>query len=234
MKIIKPLTHKLFLLCLILPLVACSENKDTLAAQSDPAVFTTTVRINENMPEFTFHRTLRDYVPNFEFSDNERYISIKITDAKNNLIQEIDEIIQGGYGEWMTADWDIFDIRFDDLNFDGYIDMWLVSAVNPGTASGTWNHFWLWDYEINQFVRNEQLENISGTAWFYVNQTARQIYVGHRLHNVHHLQEIYEYHNNEFILVKTVEYEGWGEHWEITYTDVLTGGIIVETVPFYD
>jgi len=142
--------------------------------------FTTTKRIHESMPYFTFVRTLGDFVDMPHMVDEERHISIAIFDENGNLIQEIGGIIQGGHGWWVVADVDFFELQFDDFNFDGYLDMWLFTAINPGTASGAWADFWLWCPEIGQFVKNERLSQISEMAWLQTNHESRQITVDMR------------------------------------------------------
>ena len=140
-----------------------------------PITFSTTMRIHEDMPEFTFYRKLGDYLLNPAFIDNERYVTVTIVDENGNLIQIIDGIVQGGHGGWMTADHELFEIQFDDFNFDGYMDMWLITAVNPGTAGGAWGYYWLWEPERGQFVKNEQLGIIGDMVWLNVDYENNQI-----------------------------------------------------------
>jgi len=142
----------------------------------------TTMRIHEDMPEFIFKRILGDFVDtcNIDMTHEERYITIMVLDENGELLQVIDGIIQGGHGDWIVSEHHFFELRFDDFNFDGYLDMWLLSAVNPGTAGGAWGHFWLWDNDYRQFVKSEELSHISEMAWLSANHETRQIEVSSR------------------------------------------------------
>jgi len=138
---------------------------------------TVTMRIHEEMPFFFITRRFGGYVTSPEMTLNERHVTISITDEYGTFIQEIDGVIQGGHADWMTVDVYSFNLQFDDLNFNGYLDMWFFTAINPGTASGAWAQYWLWDSDAQQFVKNEQLSEISCMAWLSANQDTQQVEV---------------------------------------------------------
>jgi len=172
-----------------------------------PTTFTTTKRIHETMPEFTFKRILGDFVEpqNIEMIEQERYITITILDENGNLLQEIDGIIQGGHADWMVAEHDSFQLQFDDFNFDGYLDMWLYSAINHGTAGGAWAHFWLWDNELMQFIKSEELSEVSCMAWLGANHETGQIEVSSRgSGGGPWATDYYEWINSELVIVHSV------------------------------
>ena len=155
--------------------------EDTACPLDD--VFITTKRINENMPLFTFYHKIGDYTA-YTFFEAERYtrryVSITIVDENGNLIQIIDGIAQGGHSDWMTPDHELFQLRFDDLNFDGYLDIRLITAINPGTARGEWAYHWLWKPELGKFVSNEQLNDLSDMNAIAVNYETSQIEIHSR------------------------------------------------------
>ena len=200
-------------------------------------IFTTTIRIHEDMPLFTFYRRLREYVSEPFMAEAERYASITIFDEAGRFIQEIDGIVQGGHASWMTADWDIFEIQFDDFNFDGYLDMWLVYAVNPGSAGGAWAYYWLWSPEDGQFVLNEQLSLMRDMAWLDVDSDAQQLITRHRISGTHFVSSYYEYVGGEFALVASADEEYiWTRefvptYWQTTRRNLVTGEVTIETDP---
>jgi len=204
----------------------------------EPITFTTTMRIHIDMPEFTFHRTLGDLlipVPTPEFFlYTKREVTITIFDENDNLIQEIDGLIQRSLEP--SHDPEGFNIGFDDFNFDGYLDMVLITAVWPGRVGNIDKSFWLWDSEIGQFVRNPQLSGIA----FYglgVNHETRQITTSQRLDHAQILRHYFEYNNGVFELVAraemyfTFDNEQAHRYRRITRTDIKTDEVTVEIVP---
>ena len=222
------------------------ENIDNLAALVTPRYvppdyeiidFITTARIHPDMPEFTFIRTLGAFVEVEIMTPEERHVTITILNENGGLIQKIDGIIQGGHGMWSVAERDMFELHFDDFNFDGYLDIWLYSAINPGTASGAWAHFWLWSPEIGQFVLNEQLAEISDMAWLVANQETRQIEVSTRGGGMGPWSTMYyEHDDREFILVAGTFTE-WTrrdfvqEYMRTTHRNHITGEVTIESDP---
>lgn len=174
--------------------------------------FMSHTRIHPDMPKFTFIRSLGDFVEITEFSEEERHTTITILDENGILIQEIDGIIQGGQASWVTAEHEMLNLQFDDFNFDGYLDMWLISAINPGTAGGYYAYFWLWDNELKQFVQNYQLSNISSMAHITVDTENQQVHTHHRLAAWEHSTLHYEYWSGKFVLVRETIDNQWYGH----------------------
>jgi len=198
--------------------------------------FVTTIRIHPDMPEFTFIRRLGNFITDWIMSEEERHVTITILDENGNLIQQIDGLIQGGHSGWMSADLGMFEIQFADLNFNGYLDMWLTHAVNPGTAGGYWAYYWLWNPEYGQFVLNEQLGKISDMAALHANQDTGQIEIISRGGPNLRYISYYEYVNGVFALIATEQHvfdsnddDGW--QWTITRTNAQTGKIDIEVIP---
>lgn len=58
-----------------------------------------------------------------------------------------------------------FVLHFDDLNFDGYMDMALTNFAPNGMWSYGNHYYWLWDPSLStfgQFVKNETLTDFWG------------------------------------------------------------------------
>ena len=191
------------------------------AASYEPQVFITTMRIHEDMPEFTFIRTLGDFVEFPEMIAEERHVSITILDEDGNLIQEIDEITQGGHLSWAVPEHEIFEIRFDDFNFNGYMDMWIVANLLTGTTGGEVRYHWLWDSSISQFVFSEQLSSLSG--WLGVDYETQRLRVSHRAASNHFIFWFYEYHDGEFVHVAIDEQIDY----ELTHYELYDGEFVV-------
>ena len=136
----------------------------------------TTERIHENMPEFTFIRTISNSYTNYFYAfPMAAEVSIEIKDEKGSTIQVITGLtqsIQGGRSN---------EITFGDYNFDGYMDMRLTRWQDSATALLLNEYFWLWDNNISQFVLSEQLINKGSAAGLIADSESRQIVVGQRI-----------------------------------------------------
>jgi len=201
----------------------------------EPLTFVTTMRLHEDMPEFTFRHTVEgdlevpeEWWPEEWWEAREAHITIE--DEQGNVVQEIFGLIQTNTWGW-DSHTDMFQLIFEDLNFDGYLDMHLVAYPDPGTGMFTDRYFWLWDAEQGQFVQNRQLSEIVPVYRFYSNQETRQIVVQHRLGHVHHIMQYFEHHNGEFALVLTIERVVQGGNSVYTYTDEQTGEVTERIVP---
>jgi len=225
----------------VLSLTACSNRQayyPTATESEEPAIyFTTTVRIHENMPEFTFIRTIEGYVSPYNEHLAGQYVSITILDNYGNFVQEIDGITQGGNASWMTADYDFFQLQFMDINFDGYLDMKLTRAINHGTAGGAWHYVWLWNSAINQFELNLQLMDLACMANLQTCNDTQQVSIGRRSGPQHWTVEYFRYNYGKFILYTTKvecfnfckENARW--QWKITHTNAITGKVTVDKIP---
>jgi hypothetical protein len=208
--------------------------------QPEEVIFRTTQRVHADMPEFTFYRIVGDRLSgesDYEFAGIERYATIIIKDENGNLIQEIDGIIQGGHHRQNFAiHEDTFGIRFADFNFDGYLDMWVYHAINPGTAGGSWAYYWLWNPETAQFEENAQLNSIHDTSHLSVNEETQQIQNLMRFRNGHWFTTYFEYENGEFVAAESVEEQFFHKDFvpsylQTTHTNLRTGEVTIETDP---
>jgi len=193
---------------------------------ADVHTFTTTLRIHEDMPEFTFTRIIGG---NYNFSDflYSHESKVIITDEEGDVIQEISGLLHCkhfGDGE----------IRFDDFNFDGYLDM---TMLHLGIGRNHSFYYWLWDVEIGQFVRNEQLEEM---GFVYVHPFSQRIVYGFRNMPGDNRTNYYEFHNGEFIrilerqdLVRFNETHG-DRYWQIRHQSMTNGSVSVRIEPYTD
>ncbi|MCL2375845.1 MAG: hypothetical protein FWC76_00475 [Defluviitaleaceae bacterium] len=205
--------------------------------------FTTTARIHENMPEFTFFRILGDGYDGWPDDIPEPVdVTIRIEDEDGNVIQVISGLTQ-------SNQWDVIEhneISFDDYNFDGYLDMRLMRWQDGAGGLLAKEYFWLWDATASQFVLNEQLVEIGHAAGLTANQDTRQIMVFNRADETGSFFEIYEYRNGIYILVAHERHSSWREddRWytEIIRTDeatdeaimiIMANGEIVRQAPLW-
>jgi len=160
-----------------------------------------TVRLNENMPEFTVILRARDYIfdynePQYHSFPSPREVCITVKDDRGDIIQYIPGLTISGHFIPTHP-------SFSDYNFDGYLDMGLTRWQDGAGGLLAQEYFWLWDSEASQFVMNEQLMEISHAASFYADQEHRQIVVFQRAFGSRgHQRFLYEYHNDEFVLVE--------------------------------
>jgi len=190
------------------------------------------MRIHEDMPEFTFRRIIGGLVPEEPWTDipNPREVSIIIEDEDGNIIQEIFGLSQT---DWQTPK--LMNITFDDLNFDGYLDMRLLRYQHGVGGLLVDEYFWLWDTDLSQFVLNEQLMAVEQSALF-TNFETRQIEAWARVPRGGYFG-VYEWHYDELVQVatQTEEFVWHGEHgpwyFQIVKTNMLTGEITTTIMP---
>ena len=153
-------------------------------------IFTTTMRIHEDMPVFTFHRIVGDYAPEpWHEIPQPREVSIIVKDENGAIIQVISDLTQSSrYGTQGIA--------FDDFNFDGYLDMRLLRFQDGAGGRLVTEYIWLWDRSASQFALNRQLMDIEN-AGLSANQYTRRIEAFHRA-GADHFFTFFEYHDGEF------------------------------------
>ena len=203
------MVKKIFLglvLLAALTLTACSrrgesEHEVYPEIPSDPvcdySIFTTTMRIHDNLPYFTLHRILGDYLPEPHYNIP---MPVEVTIIIEN---EAGEVIQTIYGLTQSNQWGSIayqEITFADYNFDGYMDMRLHRWQDGAGGLLSHDYFWLWDSEQFQFVLNQQLTEMYA-AQLTANQETKQIEVFNRGDNASHAHAVWEYHGGKFVRV---------------------------------
>jgi|GEM_PF-1943291 len=205
--------------------------------QPEEAIFRTTQRIHPAMPEFTFYRTVGERVRGWYYVFAGQYVTLAVKDENGNLIQEIGGLTQGGHHTQDVAIREgTFGIRFADFNFDGYLDMQIFRAINPGTAGGAWASYWLWNAETAQFEENTQLNEIHNMTNLSVNEETRQIENSMRLGSGHFRTNFFEFENGEFRIVESAESQHIHRFFTPSYrqtmhTNFRTGETTIETDP---
>lgn len=167
--------------------------------------FTMTKKINDQVPEFTYH-LIGNKVERYGVSSDETkyYIiydenqieRITITDDKGALIQIIDNIITGN----PASEGEMYGLSFEDWNFDGFIDIGLWSYPG-GSMRNDPHYYWLWDNSLGQFVVNSELMEISDYNSVSVNYEEKRLEVSKSLGNFGYMTQHFEYLDHKFALV---------------------------------
>ena len=184
------------------------ENGYTQEYQDDHNVFVTTIRIHDDMPEFTFYHIIGELEPEpwygpFPYPRN---VTIVIKNDIGNIIQKISDLTQSSRHA-IDGRLLVDGIIFEDYNFNGYLDMRLKRWQERASI----NYFWSWNKESSQFVLNEQLAEIAHEASeISLNQKTQQLGAFFRTGGSGGNLYVYEYHNDEFVLVDFEEII-WGE-----------------------
>ena len=155
--------------------------------------------ISKDMPEFTF--TIFSY---FDEEDDEYQVyKLEITD--NELFQSISIPELTIFGQTHITEYDNLDtmgLVFEDLNFDGYLDLRLFDNYN-GNYRKEWLYF-VWNPETYQFQYDKVLRSISLPVFDAENQL---IYGMERGSAIDHYYSTYKYINNELTLIEYVSHE---------------------------
>ena len=169
----------------------------------DSIEYTTTLRIHEDLPEFTFTRIVSNdttiEAASGYFDLEPIRVDIKIEDGDGNIIQSISDISQ-------NRTFIRENLTFDDYNFDGYLDMRLRRWQDGAGALLADDYFWLWDKDSTQFVLNGQLMDIGQAVSLRADQETRRISIVHRGRGIDiggsdPIILYYEYLNGEFVKV---------------------------------
>ena len=115
--------------------------------------FTITKQIYEEMPPFTFHIQFGKQIMHEYYFHPMHETTILITGPQGEIIQQIDGLFQS----IILADFN--ELRFSDLNANGYMDMHLMKMQDGTSGTGT-HYVWMWDAEKELFVLHEQLMEI--------------------------------------------------------------------------
>ena len=171
-----------------------------------PPIYTVTMRIHENMEEFTFRHML------VECEICAVCVSIVIEDKEGNLIQELLCLPYGSSSP----------MEFADYNFDGYLDMTLL--IDPGRMQI--KYYWLWDAEKGLFVFNEQL-SAGGFGNVFVDEEARRLRFSVGAGSGDLFVSYFYYLNGDFVHTTDELYMNRADrdYSGITRTDIRTGKI---------
>ena len=161
-------------------------------------------QIHPNMPPFIFIAKGQDST-GFYTDIN----SITITNADGELIQQIDGLNTEFNRRFLerTPDGTDFALYFEDLNFDGYLDM-ILQRCDLESLSERPSYIWLWDAEVGKFVKNQQLITASEHGIMRVLERYQQVQFYHRVgHGTgREYYWYYEYADGEFDWVARREF----------------------------
>ncbi|MCL2494663.1 MAG: hypothetical protein FWE98_03280 [Oscillospiraceae bacterium] len=143
------------------PTEAATTQAATTQADSGALRHTVARRIHDSLPEFAFtlhgDESIDDSDPGFVLA----IAAIRAIDIKG---EGFGQRLEGFETEFAVPE-DIGDygLAFDDFNGDGYLDLRLhyYTATREEISL-----FWLWDAGQKQFIRNEQLEELSDARHF--------------------------------------------------------------------
>ena len=201
-----------------------------------PIGFNVTRRINSELPVFRFRFegvTVQSYLlnrsGNLYFLRNtlvHEIHKLTVTDENGNLVQQITDLdIVNETGGSIGSE----DVRFDDWNFDGYLDF---SLPNHGFWSTA---YFLWNNADGLFIRCYELELLGGRNNVSTCQeNERLIVFGGRMSRF--FENHYEYINGEITLVKSImerhlfieeTEEGLLFSIQFTYYELVDGELVV-------
>lgn len=188
--------------------VKAEELEKTEAANNEskivitPIDYTVTQKINKSMPDFTFE-ILGDNVKTYhEYYSND---SVEITQIKISNKNFKQELIVSTIIPYISDP--LYGFSLDDWNFDGYLDISLWKAMG-GSMGNEPSHYWLWDSKKNQFIQNDELEQISECHGLSIDNNSKLIkaFVSHGASGA--TIYYYKYSNGKYLMVKQEEIEG--------------------------
>ena len=143
------------------PTEATTTQAATTQAGSGSINHTVTRRIHGSLPEFTFtlhgDESIDDSDPGFVLT----IAAIREIDIRG---EGFSQRLEGFETEFaLPEDIDDYGLAFDDFNGDGFLDLRLHYYT---TTREEISLFWLWDAGQKQFIRNEQLEELSDARHF--------------------------------------------------------------------
>jgi glutaredoxin-related protein len=125
------------------------------------------------------------------------YDSIKIVGTNNKLIQLIRlRDIQNDEDELSMLKVRAGDLEYEDMNFDGYLDMRLFLS---GGSSNYLYDYWLYNPKSNKFIYNRVLSDLTN---LYADTVKRELHSYSRSGWAEHDERTYKYYNNKPKLIE--------------------------------
>ncbi len=152
-------------------------------------------KIHEDLPEFTF-----ELISYFN-RENNNYAAqtLTITDSSTEeIIQTISIPMLSWRGQTSIYGGEDMGLVFEDMNFDGYIDIRLFDTTN-GNYKVEWI-YWIWEPDKGLFQNDRRLNKISLAGF---NQEEQLIYGMDRGSAADHYYQTYKYIDGEPTLIQT-------------------------------
>lgn len=176
-----------------------------------PIDLTTVIKINDQMPEFTFHMTgnnikkyglSNDKTKYYIMFDDNEVDKITITDPTGALVQTIDNLTTAN----PATEEEKYGLSFEDWNFDGYIDIGLWTYPG-GSMRNDPHYYWLWDNSIGQYVKNDELIEISNFSTISINTEEKRLECYTRYGAGEGGSQYFKYIDGNYVLVYTYSLE---------------------------
>ena len=192
-------------------------------------------RPHESLQEFIFslegvELTKCGLEPDEPFDPHNSFIRIHtmtITSADGSIKQEYTDLDTDSYFSNGIISASAPGLSFDDWNFDGYIDASLF-MFQGGTSRNSPHYYWLWDVDAGEYVMNKEMENASLSSRLEQDPVKNQIVGWSRHGGWGGIYCYYEFRDNLFTLVRTMEVlvSGEPEDDEWTYTKIIIEDLI--------
>ena len=171
-----------------------------------PIDFTVSRKINEQMPEFTFHiqgSNEKRYGITYDgdkyylMYDENQIEEITITDSEGTVIQKISDL----YTANSASEEDMYGFSFDDWNFDGFTDISLWTFTG-GSMLNKPTQYWIWNNNVGEFVEDKELADFSSCSTVYIDIESNLVASYTRVDGSENITVYYKYGNGKFVCVK--------------------------------
>ncbi|MBA2936888.1 hypothetical protein HZF08_01055 [Paenibacillus sp. CGMCC 1.16610] len=172
----------------------------------NPIEYRVQVKINDMMPEFSFE-AFGQTVQSYQLRDDKKMYYLK--DGVNKVNKIVVQCKPLSYQQELLFDETetpnisevTYGFNLSDWNFDGYSDISLWKNVG-GTSLNEPRYYWLWDNEKHRYVENNDLEDISETAYLEIKAGDQQLTANSRKTNGYY-HEDYVWQDGKIVLART-------------------------------
>jgi len=174
-----------------------------------PFTFTTTQRISWGVwLDFTIEGIIeRSYLITI---DKSRYYKSDCVSISTLTINNRDSRVSQAFFDLNTensyaSEDDMYGLSFDDWNFDGYLDVSLLRSPG-GTMKNKPTYYWLWDNSAQEYIANDELNELSLESTVMAASELRQVIAFTRTGPIGYFTGYYEFNEiGHLVSVKTEE-----------------------------